>query len=434
MRFDIAKGGSGLTYEIRNIVSVANELKKKGVDVIWENIGDPVVKGEEIPDWMKSILSELMEDDLSFAYSPTKGVLSTRKYLAEKVNSKGGVQITAEDIIFFNGLGDAIARAYSSIRVDARVIMPEPTYSTHFMAEVLHASFPPNTYKMNPYNDWKPDMNELERKVKSHNSIVGILVINPDNPTGYVYSEEILRDIVRIAREYDLFLIFDEIYHNITYNGHKTAQLADIIEDVPGISMKGISKEYPWPGARCGWMEIYNVNSDDKFNRYVNAILNQKMAEVCSTTFPQMAIPKLLEHPSYQIYLKERVRHYEELSNIAYNILKDVPYIVANRTNGAFYMTIVFNEAVLNNQQTLPIEMPDIKQYVEELTSKNIEMDKRFAYYLLASSGICVVPLTSFFTSLPGFRMTLLEKDVDRFEYSVKTLAENIVKYVESYK
>jgi aspartate/methionine/tyrosine aminotransferase len=158
------------------------------------------------------------------------------------------------------------------------------------------------------------------------------------------------------------------------------------------------------------------------------------MAEVCSTTFPQMAIPKLLEHENYGKYLKERVRHYEKLSNIAYNILKDVPYIVANRTNGAFYMTIVFNEAVLNNKQALPIDMPDIKTYVEKLTSGNIEMDKRFAYYLLASSGICVVPLTSFFTSLPGFRMTLLEKNVDRFEWTVKHLAENIVEYVESNK
>ncbi len=434
MRFDIAKGGSGLTYEIRNIVGVANELQKRGVDVVWENIGDPVVKGEHIPEWMKKILAEIMEDDLSFGYSPTKGVKETREYLAERVNKRGNVQITPEDIIFFNGLGDAIARAYSSIRVDARIIMPEPTYSTHFMAEVLHASFPPNTYRMNPYNNWKPDMNELERKVKSHNSIVGILVINPDNPTGHVYSEETLREIVRIAKDYDLFLIFDEIYHNITYNGHKTVQLSDIIEDVPGISMKGISKEFPWPGARCGWMEIYNIDKDEKFSRYVNAILNQKMAEVCSTTFPQMAIPKLLEHENYDTYLKERVRHYEKLSNIAYNLLKDVPYIVANRTNGAFYMTIVFNEAVLNNKQVLPIDLPDIKSYVETLTSANLEMDKRFAYYLLASSGICVVPLTSFFTSLPGFRMTLLEKNVDKFEWTVKRLAENIVEYVESHK
>ena len=182
MRFEISRGGSGLTYEIRNIVLIANKLKEYGVDIIWENIGDPVQKGEKIPDWMKEVLFEIIKDDESFAYSPTKGVNATREFLTERLNARGNVRITPEDIIFFNGLGDAIARAYSSIQVDARMIMPEPTYSTHFMAEVLHASFPPNTYRLNPYNGWHPDMRELEQKVRSHKAIVGILVINPDNP------------------------------------------------------------------------------------------------------------------------------------------------------------------------------------------------------------------------------------------------------------
>jgi aspartate/methionine/tyrosine aminotransferase len=434
MKFDIAKSGSGLTYEIRNIVKVADELIKNGREVYFENIGDPVIKGEKIPEWMKDIIKEVVDDDLSFAYSPTKGVLSTRQFLAEQVNKKGGVQITADDIIFFNGLGDAIARSYSSMRVDARVIMPEPTYSTHLLAEVLHASFPPNTYKMNPYNNWHPDMNELERKVKSHNSIVGILVINPDNPTGFVYPEETLRRIVEIAKKYDLFLIFDEIYNNMTYNGQKTLSLCEIIGDVPGISMKGISKECPWPGARCGWIEVYNADKDPAFKRLIDAILNQKMAEVCSTTLPQMAIPKLMSHPEYEKYLHERVVHYEKLSNIAYNVLKDVPYTIVNRTNGAFYMTVAFNEAVLNNKQFLKIDDESVRKFVEKITTENIEYDKRFVYYLLGATGICVVPLTSFFTHLPGFRMTLLEKDVEKFEANMKRLAKAIVEYVESAK
>lgn len=434
MRFDIAKSGNGLTYEIRNIIKVTNELIKNGKEVYFENIGDPVMKGEKIPLWMKDIVKEVVDNDLSFAYSPTKGVLETREFLANEVNKKGGVQITPEDIIFFNGLGDAIARSYSSIRVDARIIMPEPTYSTHLLAEVLHASFPPNTYKMNPYNNWHPDMNELERKVKSHNSIVGILVINPDNPTGFVYPEETLRQIVEIAKKYDLFLIFDEIYNNMVFNGQKTVSLCEIIGDVPGISMKGISKECPWPGARCGWIEVYNADKDATFKRFVDAILTQKMAEVCSTTLPQMAIPKILSHPEYEKYLHERVVHYEKLSNIAYNILKDVPYTIVNRTNGAFYMSVAFNEAVLNNNQRLKIDDEHIKKFIERICSENIEQDKRFVYYLLGATGICVVPLTSFFTSLPGFRMTLLEKDTETFEKNIKTLANAIVQYVESSK
>ncbi len=432
MRFDIAKDGSGLVYEIRQIVIVANKLKEYGIEVTWENIGDPIHKGEKIPDWMKEVLIEILRDDLSYGYCPTKGVDSTREFLADRVNKMGHAQITPEDIIFFNGLGDAIARAYSAIRVDARIIMPEPTYSTHLLAEVLHASFPPNTYRMNPYRDWAPDIRELEQKVRSYKSIVGILVINPDNPTGFVHSPEALQQIVKIAREYDLFLIFDETYINIVYNGKSTVSLSEIIEDVPAISMKGISKEFPWPGSRCGWMEVYNVHKDEKFERYFNTIVNQKMSEVCSTTLPQMAIPKIVTHPEYKKYLDSRIRHYEKLSNIAYNSLKDVPYLIVNRSNGAFYMSVVFNEASLNDRQKLPIKQPEIRQYVEKLVSERIEFDKRFVYYLLGSTGICVVPLTSFFTSVPGFRMTLLDRDADKFEYVMKTLAEKTVEYIES--
>jgi alanine-synthesizing transaminase len=435
MRFEISRGGSGLTYEIRNLVPIAKKLEKLGVEkIIWENIGDPVQKGENIPDWMKEVLIDIIKENGSYAYSPTKGVDATRAFLADRVNARGKVQITPEDIIFFNGLGDAIARAYSSIQVDARMIMPEPTYSTHFMAEVLHASFPPNTYRMNPYNNWHPDLRELEQKVKSHRAIVGILIINPDNPTGFVYPVEALQSIVRVARENDLFVISDETYINIVYNGKTTVPIGDIIGDVPAIAMKGISKEAPWPGARCGWMEVYNADKDPIFNRFINTILHQKMSEVCSTTLPQMAIPRIMTHPEYKNYLRQRTQHYEKLSTIAYGILKDVPFVIANKTNGAFYSTIIFNESVLNDRQTLPIENPEIKKYVEELTKGSIEYDKRFVYYLLAATGICVVPLTSFFTSLLGFRMTLLDKDVDEFEYVIKTIAAKITEYINSSK
>ena len=433
MRFEISRGGSGLTYEIRNIVMIAKKMQQYGMKIIWENIGDPVQKGEKIPDWMKEVLVDIINEDMSFAYSPTKGMDATRQFIAERTNARGKVQITADDVIFFNGLGDAIARAYSSIQVDARMIMPEPTYSTHLMAEVLHASFPPNTYRMNPYNNWAPDLRELEQKVRSHRAIVGILIINPDNPTGFVYPVEAVETVVRIARENDLFVIAVETYINILYNGKSTVPLGDVIGDVPGISMKGISKELPWPGARCGWMEVYNADKDPIFARFINTILHQKMSEVCSTTLPQMAIPRIMQHPEYNNYLRERTGHYEKLSAIAYDILKDVPFVIANKTNGAFYMTILFNESVLNERQYLNIEHPELRSYVEELV-RNVEHDKRFVYYLLASTGICVVPLTSFFTPLLGFRMTLLDKDVDEFEYVVKTIAAKVTEYIQSSK
>ena len=101
MRADFATIGSGLTYEIRNIVEIANFMKSKGMEISWENIGDPVMKGEQVPEWIKDVLKEVIDDNMSFAYSPTKGVDSTREYLAAKRNALGGAKITKDDIIFF---------------------------------------------------------------------------------------------------------------------------------------------------------------------------------------------------------------------------------------------------------------------------------------------------------------------------------------------
>ena len=106
MRFDIAKNGNGLTYEIRNIVNIANILREEGTEIIWENIGDPVQKGEKLPIWVKDSLKELLDEDETFAYSPTKGVEDAREFLANKVNQRGKIKISKEDIIFFNGLGE----------------------------------------------------------------------------------------------------------------------------------------------------------------------------------------------------------------------------------------------------------------------------------------------------------------------------------------
>ena len=278
MRADFATIGSGLTYEIRNIVEIANFMKSKGMEISWENIGDPVMKGEQVPEWIKDVLKEVIDDNMSFAYSPTKGVDSTREYLAAKRNALGGAKITKDDIIFFNGLGDAIARSYSVIRVDARIIMPEPTYSTHFMAEVAHASFPPNTYKMNPYNNWEPDLGELERKIKSAHSIVGILIINPDNPTGYIYSKEKLQEIVRIAKEHNLFIVADEIYHNMTYNGQKTPYLSEVIGDVPAISMNSLQLCRRWQ-----YQNLLNIKN--MLNIFRQELLIMKNLQILHTIY-----------------------------------------------------------------------------------------------------------------------------------------------------
>lgn len=434
MRNDIVHIGAGeLTYEIRNIVNVGEKLQGLGIKTYWENIGDPVAKGEAIPDWMKKIVAEAVMEDASYGYCPTRGILETREFIAAETNKRGGAQIGPEDILFFNGLGDAISKVFGFLKRTARVVVPSPSYTTHSSAEAAHAGDRPVTYLLDPNNNWYPDLDDLEKRIKYNPAVAGILIINPDNPTGAVYPVEILTRMVALARKYDLFIICDEVYNKIIYNGATTVPLSDIIGDVPAIAMRGISKEMPWPGSRCGWIEVYNAQNDPMFQRYIGSILNAKMVEVCSTTLPQKVLPKIISHPEYENYLKERVARYERLSNVAYDVLKDIDGIMVNRTNGAFYMSVAFEEGRINSKQSLPIENKEVRKHVENLVNQpGVAPDKRFVYYLLGATGVCVVPLTSFVTDLQGFRSTLLERNEEQFQKICSIMADGIRDYMAS--
>ncbi|MCP3933186.1 MAG: pyridoxal phosphate-dependent aminotransferase [Bacteroidetes bacterium] len=429
----LREGAKELSYEIREIVKKAEKLQKAGVEILWENIGDPIQKHNNVPQWMRSIIAELAQRNETYGYAHSKGELSTRQFLSRKNNALGGAQISDDDVLFFNGLGDAISKLYQFIVPTSRVIGPSPAYSTHSSGEAAHANHHPLTYKLDPENSWYPDMEDLYNKVKYNPNIVAILIINPDNPTGMVYPLDILEKIVAIAREFDLFLVGDEIYQNITYNGAVAHPLSSIISDIPGISLKGISKELPWPGARCGWMEFYNRDKDPEFNRLCNTLENAKMVEVCSTKLPQMAIPTILSDERYDQYRLDLNEKIGRRSRIISEILRPCSYLTFNPTNGAFYNTIIFKEGLLNEKQCLKIPNKKAEQLLHNwLEETELSFDKRFVYYLLAAKGVCVVPISSFCSDLQGFRVTLLEEDEDLLRETFSRIHDAVVEYVES--
>src|SRR5690606_8916989 len=426
-------GAEELNYEIRGIVKKARMIEQLGYDITWENIGDPIQKNNKIPSWMKAIVADLVSKDQSYGYSDSKGMLETRQFLAQINNQRKGVQITADDILFFNGLGDAIAKLYQFLTPTARIIGPSPAYSTHSSAEAAHANTSPITYMLDPDNNWYPDMEDLYNKVKYNPGIVGILIINPDNPTGMVYPREVLEKFVAIAREFKLLLIADEIYQNITYNGYQAIALSEVLGDLPGISMKGISKEFPWPGSRCGWMEFYNKTHSVEFNKLCTTLENAKMIEVCSTMLPQLAIHRIMKHPKYTDYRTDANERIGRRSRIMEEALKGVAGIKFNKTKGAFYNTIIFEEGKLNSNQFLSVGDPQIQTLLDSwLLEKDMPHDKRFVYNLLAAEKICVVPVSSFCSDLRGFRVTLLEEDEAVFRRTFERLAEIIPSYLES--
>ena len=430
MRQNLLRADSALlSYPIREVVTIGKQIEKLGeFSMIWENIGDPVAAGEPVPEWMHDVVQEQVATDQSFAYTETKGAIAAREYVLENFSDKK--KCTVDDILFFNGLGEAINKVMNNLPKETRVLVPSPTYPSHATAESMHAGCSFISYALDPENDWEPDIDEIENKVKFNDHVVAILVINPNNPTGSVYKRETLEKIVAIAKKYDCFLIFDEIYHHMTFDGVKTTLLHEIIQDVPGISMKGISKDIPWPGSRCGWIEVYNAEQDDNFKGFIEIILLTKMLEVCSTALPQIVLPHLYQHPKYEAYLHERINKYQNRANEACEFFSHVSQVRVNKPKGVFYLVAELldlprNELGSVNKQ-VRLFLDNLEHKPESLAHNT---DFQFAYELMGAEGICVVPLTGFGSDVNGFRMTLLQEDDAVFTETLERIGRAISNY-----
>jgi aspartate/methionine/tyrosine aminotransferase len=428
MRLNIVHPGAGeLHYEIRSIVEFAEALAETGITITWENIGDPVAKGEQVPEWIRELIVEEVKKNASYGYSPTKGLQAAREFLSRQRAEQGKVQLDAENILFFNGLGDAINKIYTWLNPEARVLGPNPAYPTHAAIEAAHGRSLHMTYRLDPNNGWLPNVDEVRQKVADNPHIAGLLIINPDNPTGVVYPREILEEFVSIAKEYDLFLIADEIYSNLTYARGEFTPLAELADVVPTIILRGLSKEIPWPGSRCGWAEFYNVDADPDFARYIQSIEEAKMAEVCSTTLPQSVFPAIFGDPRYREHLHARRAVYKARAEKATDILAASPHLNVVQPKGAFYLVATFTQNFIEQNIRKPAANPRAQKLLDaalaEIPEENF--DKRFCHQLLAATGICTVPLTTGFNStVQGFRMTLLEADDAVFTATLQAIKD----------
>jgi len=396
-----------LKYIIREIVQTAKKIEKYK-PIYWENIWDPVEKWEQIPTWMKKIIKNACDKNEVYGYSPTRWHPKAINYIINK-----NPRLKPEDIIFFNGIWDAISKIYKALSFDSRIIWPNPAYPTHSSSEAAHANSFHLTYKLDPNNNWYPDLDELENKVKYNPNIVWILVINPDNPTGAIFPKKILKKFVEIAKKYNLFLIFDEIYEKLVFDKKDKVNLSDIIKDVPWISMKWISKDLPWPGARCGWIEVYNQDKDENFKNFINTLLAAKMVEVCSTTLPQYVLPDIYESPEYKNYLQKRIEKYKKRSDLAFEILNNTPWLKVIKPKWAFYLTVIFDK--IDKNKPIKISNPEIQKIIYPQIENTTRFDERFCLWLLWETWVCVVPLSWFNTEIEWFRMTLLEENEKKF-------------------
>lgn len=427
-----------LKYGIREIIDVAQRLKEIDPDFrfIGENIGDPVAKGWPVPAFLKQILIEEIrnEEDTAFAYTHSRGNPETRKWVVEYAKRfSPSSNLDYEYVLFTNGLGAAIASMYHMLPFGARILQPTPTYPSHASMEAFGAGQDPLMYRLDPYNEWQPDLSHMESQIKSHPEIAGVLIINPNNPTGAVYSKEMVEQIVKLAEKYNLMIISDEVYFRMVYNGHTHVQITELAHNrVPLMVMRGLSKDVPWPGSRCGWVEFHNIHLDPDYRNYCEGLKKRVLMEVCGTTLPQLILPRFYDHPDFPEWNRQYNAELEKNGNSIAQVLGNTPGLKVNRTNGAFYMMPLFEEGVLNGRQTLPIKNSATRAYIEqEVAAPDMPLDKRFAYYLLAATGICVVPATGFYSPFFGFRLTTLDRNEKRRKETYATLSDSVRTYLK---
>ncbi|MBQ7667203.1 MAG: pyridoxal phosphate-dependent aminotransferase [Kiritimatiellae bacterium] len=428
----VLEGYRNLHYEIREIVDYGHALQRMGRPITWENIGDPVAAGEKVEPWIKEIVADLASNnEASFAYCPSRGVLSTREYLAAEASAReGGTKLGPDDILFLNGIADGVDKVYDLMKKDARVLMPSPSYPTHTSNEGKRGDYPHLQFQLDPEKGWLPDLEEIENKVKYNPQVVAIMIVNPDNPTGAVYPEQTLRGIVEIARRYGLFVICDETYANIVFNGASTKLLSQVVgDDVPGLALRSMSKDVPWPGSRCGWIEMLNRKVSPAFSEYCDALVKSKMMEVCSTTLPQLALPLIYGDKRFAALKERRAKMFEARANQVYEYFRTVPGVIARPVCGALYYSVTFRDGVLRPDAVLPVEDPRIRAFVEK-RCEGVALDKRFVQYMMASEGVCVTPLTGFHTELNGFRITLLNPDDAARTKTMERIGASIRRYI----
>ena len=238
-------------YDIRGpVLDHANRLEDEGHRILKLNIGNPAAFGFEAPD---EIIQDVIRNlGAAQGYSHSKGIFAARKAVMQRCQLQGIPDVEVDDVILGNGVSELIVMAMQALLDPGdEILVPAPDYPLWTAAVTLGGGTPVH-YHCNEADDWQPDLTDLEAKISPRTR--GIVIINPNNPTGAVYSEALLRAIVALAHRHQLILFADEIYDRITYDGAVHVPLATLARDVLCITFNGLSKNYRLAGFRSGWL------------------------------------------------------------------------------------------------------------------------------------------------------------------------------------
>ncbi len=318
-----------IEYAIRDVVLPAAELEKKGHTIMKLNIGDPNKYDFDTPDFIKDAVREAMDLGLN-GYSPSSGHPELLDAIVMDERSRGN-NIEAKDVVVTNGVTEALQMIfYSTISPGDEVLIPGPSYPP-YITYVQMVGGVPVPYRTIEEEGWVPDVDDIASKVTEKTKAIAI--INPNNPTGALYDASTIRRIGEIAAKNDLFLISDEIYNLMTFEG-ETPSTAKECPEVPVITMNGISKIYLAPGWRIGYLAIRDP--DNKLEDIRDGIMRQSRARLCANSICEYGYFKALTGDRTHI-----IRTMEKLDRrrkIAFRRLNEIEGTSSQDPGGAFYM------------------------------------------------------------------------------------------------
>ena len=393
---------ANVLYDIRGpIMDAARQMEEEGHKIIRLNIGNLAVFGFDAPEEIQQDMIRNLPN--SAGYSDSKGIFAARKAVMHETQKQGIKGVTLDDIYLGNGASELIAMATNALLDDGdELLLPAPDYPLWTAAASLSGGTPVH-YLCEEANGWMPDLADIRRKITP--STKGIVVINPNNPTGALYSDELLKGLVDIAREHGLVILADEVYDKVLYDSAKHTAIASLSEDVLTLTFNSLSKSYRSCGYRAGWMV---VSGDKKAAAdYIEGLNMLSNMRLCANVPGQWAIQTALGgYQSINELVGEggRLRRQRDL---AYELITAIPGVSCVKPTAALYM------------------FPKLDPKVYPIAD-----DRQFFLELLQETRVMLVQGTGFNWHSPDhFRIVFLPHEDD-----LREAIGRIAKFLESYR
>ena len=393
---------ANVCYDIRGpIMDAAKQMEEDGHKIIKLNIGNLAVFGFDAPEEIQQDMIRNLPN--SAGYSDSKGIFAARKAVMHETQKPGIKGVVLDDIYLGNGASELIVMATNALLdTGDELLLPSPDYPLWTAAASLSGGTPVH-YLCDEVNGWMPDLDDIRAKITSRTK--GIVVINPNNPTGALYSDELLRSIVALAREHGLVIFADEVYDKVLYDGVKFTSMASLSTDVLTLTFNSLSKAYRSCGYRAGWLV---VSGDKKPARdYIEGLNMLSNMRLCANVPGQWAIQTALGgHQSINELVCEggRLRKQRDL---AHQLITQIPGVSCVKPQAALYM----------------FPRLDPKVYP-------IEDDQQFFLELLQETRVMLVQGTGFNWNAPDhFRIVFLPHEAD-----LREAIGRVAKFLEQYR